>query len=723
MAGSRAGRYLFLRQLTTSYVGSLWEARCEAEQQLLALARVAKVPSDIAADTQQALAESAWDSMELDDDSLVRVADVVFGTGWFALFHDHFEGDTVRTMQRRVQERKSSVPVPVAVRIVLDALEAARKICDASAELGASGRSATVDPGSLLVCDDGRTRLLDGFVGHFVASVPNMSRDSETLAYAAPEQIEGGEIDARTDVFRWAIIAWELLSSKRLLVGTRQAIARRLKSPILRVDRVARVGPAASAKLGEVVAKALQLDPAERYANLGEFADALADAADQVARAEDVIQFTDALVGRESTLARLLMDKPLRLSDAMKSERPTAGVAKSFAQHVRSNALKSPALGAPALPALAPDAMFRALPRMEQPARLSPPAIPARAEAAVAPHGSNPVRPRFKTLIGLSDELSHDLPPGPSLPGTGSNAAATAPAPAPTLPDTSPQSSQHSIADTVVENPLETDGSDDLDDAPTQAYSIRRLTELAAEPAPRARMASGPRLASKPPPAPVAEPATDSKREEATNLETTLPAADNTALIAGVVQSAIAAPAPAAPAVHESEEVTSASAPAEVAPAPKWQNDRRLLAMAMFFAGTTLALALVVVGLVVRSESAEQTAALLANAPAVQLPTPAPATSTQEPAAATPASEPVAAAPVPEPASESHEALEDPDEATPDRARDEEELREADAQAADDKTVDERSETPPPRQAKPKPVKRAKRAAAPAPKRYVPDDI
>ena len=105
MAGSRAGRYLFLRQLTTSYVGSLWEARCEAEQQLLALARVAKVPSDIAADTQQALAESAWDSMELDDDSLVRVADVVFGTGWFALFHDHFEGDTVRTMQRRVQER------------------------------------------------------------------------------------------------------------------------------------------------------------------------------------------------------------------------------------------------------------------------------------------------------------------------------------------------------------------------------------------------------------------------------------------------------------------------------------------------------------------------------------------------------------------------------------------------------------------------------------------
>ena len=726
VAGSRAGRYLFLRQLTTSHVGSLWEARCEAEQPLLALARVAKVPSDIDGDTQQALAESAWDSMELDDDSLVRVADVVFGTGWFALFHDHFEGDTVRTMQRRVQERKSGVPVPVALRVVLDALEAAQRIGEAIDQLGAPWRSATIDPGSLLVCDDGRTRLLDGFVGDFVARVPKMSRESETLSYIAPEQLEGtAEPDARANVFRWALIAWELLSSKRLLVGSRQAIARRLKSPILRVDRVARVGAGASPAVAEVLGKALSLDPGDRYATLAEFANALAGAADQVARPEDVIQFTDALAGRESTLARLLMDKPPRLSDAMKSVRPTADVAKSFAHHVRASALKVPALGTPAAGALAPDAMFRPLPRVEQPARLSPPAISKRTttpapyhmvaagtEPAHMPEARQAVRPHFKTLIGLSDELPQRLPPLPSLAEASHEAHATATAHASTASDAPQQSSRVSIAQTRADTvPEDSEGLDDLDDAPTQAYSIRQFTDLAAETAPRTRLESGPRLASKPPSASAADSAPGSNLEEPVDLETTLPAADNAALVAGVVRSAIATGQ--GPAAQASRENSPASAPAAVLPATKALADRRLLAIAMFFAGTTLTLALVVVGLVARSESAEETAALLANAPPVQMPA-APAVVPVIQTAST-AAEPE---PVQAPAEVREETNDETDEKAQGSAADEEE-----APPSEDERARGEEPSPPSKPFKARPVRRAKRAVAPAPKRYVPNDI
>lgn len=335
IAGSRAGRYLFMRQQTSSYVGSLWEVRCEAEQQLLALARVVKVPSSIDADTEQNLSQAAWDSMELDDENIVRTADVVFGTGWFALVHDHYEGDTVRTMQRRVAERKSAVPVTVAVRIVLDTLEALRKVNESVEELGVSWNSPAIDPGSLLVCEDGRTRLLDGFVGGYVPNVPKMARDDETLAYAAPEMFENdAAIDERTQVFRVAVIAWELLSSKRLLVGSKAVMQRRLQSPIVRADRVTRVGGKASERLALVIEKALSVAPSERFTSLAEFEKALRDTGDKIGTQEEVIQFTDALAGRESTLARLVMDKPKRLSDTIKSVRPTAEVTKNFAAHV-----------------------------------------------------------------------------------------------------------------------------------------------------------------------------------------------------------------------------------------------------------------------------------------------------------------------------------------------------------------------------------------------------
>ncbi|HEU5076349.1 MAG TPA: hypothetical protein VFU02_19285, partial [Polyangiaceae bacterium] len=345
VAGSRAGRYLFMRQQTSSYVGSLWEVRCEGEQQLLALARVVKVPNSIDSDTEQNLSQAAWDSMELDDENIVRIADVVFGTGWFALVHDHYDGDTVRTMQRRVAERKSAVPVPVAVRIVLDTLEALRKVNAAVEELGVSWESPAIDPGSLLVCDDGRTRLLDGFVGGYVPNVPKMTRDDETFAYAAPEMFDNSApIDECSQVFRVAVIAWELLCSKRLFVGSKAVIQRRFASPIVRADRVTRVGLSASERLAQVIDKALKLDKSQRYASLAEFEKAVRDAAGTTATQEEVIQFCDALEGRESTLARLVMDKPKRLSDAMKSIRPTADVAKSFAARVMSN-------GAAAVPA------------------------------------------------------------------------------------------------------------------------------------------------------------------------------------------------------------------------------------------------------------------------------------------------------------------------------------------------------------------------------------
>ena len=73
-------------------------------------------------------------------------------------------------------------------------------------------------------------------------------------------------------------------------------------------------------------------------------------AAGAVGTQEEVIAFADALVGRESTLARLVMDKPQRLSDAMKSIRPTADVAKSFAARVMSSAEPKKEATATAIP-------------------------------------------------------------------------------------------------------------------------------------------------------------------------------------------------------------------------------------------------------------------------------------------------------------------------------------------------------------------------------------
>ncbi len=769
-AGSRVGRYLFLRQLTSSYVGSLWETRCEAEQQLLALARVVKLPTSIDSETQQALAEAAWDSMELDDESIVRVADAVFGTGWFALVHDHYDGDSVRTVQRRIQERKSAVPVPVALRIVLDGIEAFQRVGEAIDELGVPWRSATIDPGSLLVCDDGRTRLLDGFVGNVVAGVPKMARDSETLAYAAPEQFASADdVDERTHVFRLAVIAWELLSSKRLLVGSRQVMERRLKSPIIRADRVVRVGTKASEKLAKVIEKALSLERAQRFASVAEFADALRDTQEKAASQEEVVQFMDALAGRESTLARLVMDKPPRLSDAIKSVRPTADVQKSFAEHVRG--LETARVDKPRV-GQAPDAMFRAFPKAAQPPRVQPrdpapprltPPPPARPPAPTAQplspaiRAQGPHRPRFKTLVGLADELpglhqGADLVDTPGVDATAPMAAALAipepqqalapasarqlaavpplrlPAP-PTPPDSDADapivpSSNFAIGSSTLPDRL----NDDWDDDPTQAYASTDLARVVAEAAPpRQRMESGAQLASSPPPAPdgAVEATLDRSGALAGGLdhsvdgEVTLPAAGSDiprSAALGSPEHAAAATNEAVPTLEARDVPTRAELRAAIA-AAQGRSDRRLLTLTLLFAATTLILGVVAFGLFMRSQSAEQSAAALAAAPLVQT-RPAAAGRAIQPAPA-PAPKPVAALPAPEANTETQsETRRDIADATEDAGADNEESTQADTESEAAAQA-----TAAPRPAPRRPARRAKPRKTAKAQRYVPDDI
>lgn len=356
VAGARAGRYLFVRQITTSYTGALWEARCEADggKQFLALARVVTLPSEMDAGVEECLASAAWDGMELDGEGIARVAEVVFEKGWFAIVHDHYDGDTLMTLQRRITERKSAFPVPVALRILLDAIEAAKSARAAAKELDLPWQAA-LHPGSLFLCDDGRTRLLDGFMSGVIPTIPNMVRETDTLAYAAPEQFERGVVANETsDVFALGIVAWELLSSKRFQVGSRQVMERRLQTPPSRVDQMSRVGKRASRAVAEAVNRALSNEPAERFDSLEAFAKALRGGDDGVANQQEVVEFTDALAGRESTLARLLMDKPPRLSDELRSGRPASrpGDDDTSAEEPRTKTKKKAGR--------APDAMFTA---------------------------------------------------------------------------------------------------------------------------------------------------------------------------------------------------------------------------------------------------------------------------------------------------------------------------------------------------------------------------
>ena len=137
-----------------------------------------------------------------------------------------------------------------------------------------------VSPHNIIIGVDGRARIADFGVAHALQRVSSTAAGQlkGKYAYFSPEQARAREIDARSDVFALGIVAWEVLTGRRLFDADhpvdviQQVVAED-------APNVASLAPEVPAPLCAVVARALRKDRRERFASAAEMARALRDAA------------------------------------------------------------------------------------------------------------------------------------------------------------------------------------------------------------------------------------------------------------------------------------------------------------------------------------------------------------------------------------------------------------------------------------------------------------
>lgn len=90
-----------------------------------------------------------------------------------------------------------------------------------------------------------------------------------TLAYMAPEQIQGGEVDARSDIFSFGIVLFEMLAGKTPFHGDHEA-AMMYSIVNEEPEEVHKYRAEASAEVQHILNRALEKDPEDRYQSVAD---------------------------------------------------------------------------------------------------------------------------------------------------------------------------------------------------------------------------------------------------------------------------------------------------------------------------------------------------------------------------------------------------------------------------------------------------------------------
>ena len=245
---------------------------------------------------------------------------------------EYLEGQSLSATIRRAAAEGSPMPLALQLRIIINSLDGLHYAHELSGYEGASLQLVhrDISPQNVFVTYDGQVKVLDFGIAKATSASTHTAAGvmKGKIAYMAPEQIVGGAVDRRADLFSVGCMLWAAATGVKLWKDTpdvqimRRAISGDIPTP-------QSVNPECDDDLNAIVMKALAREPEDRYSTAIELQHDLEVYVERfgaAAKQKEIARFVSTLFADTRAQLKALVERQLTLiqtdNSSVSRERP-----------------------------------------------------------------------------------------------------------------------------------------------------------------------------------------------------------------------------------------------------------------------------------------------------------------------------------------------------------------------------------------------------------------
>jgi serine/threonine protein kinase len=324
--GERFGDYVLIDRIAQGGMAELFLAKRRGVEGFEKIVAIKRILPELSWNREfvSMFINEAKIAARLSHPNIVQIFDFGKIDNYYFIAMEYVHGENLRALLQRSVQKGIPLSPELAAFIVARACagldHAHRKIDESGRPLRIVHRD--VSPQNVLVSYDGDVKVVDFGIAKAVAENPEVTRGvlKGKLAYLSPEQVHGGSLDARSDIFAIGLVLYELLAGKKLFAQSDPA---EVLDSIVHIDAetVVRSLSRSDRTLREVLRRSLAIDPENRFRSAGEMQMALEEYLRQRGDPGGTMQLTnlmrllfDEKVGEHTSqiLRSQLMGKPAR---------------------------------------------------------------------------------------------------------------------------------------------------------------------------------------------------------------------------------------------------------------------------------------------------------------------------------------------------------------------------------------------------------------------------